>query len=489
MTRLFTTICSPLFFCIALAASPACESLGSHGELPRVAEQGQARPNGLTDDAGAQAATADRHWATVREAADMASDANQHAAAVFAREPEVRIVFNEGGGHGNQRASLTVIERLEKIGFRGHYFILAANGTLERALSLIRDFFSAHPELDQKRFSYEVKAGKHVRYAMTGALDTPKPGMNQLASADQLIVIQPTDWNSGPGYHVIDGPGEMQANYGPPLNANGRSDMALACLCSLPEEKIDDVFERSKLGSGDNKYLRELVDRMMRRAIDVQVVYGLHNETTPGAILAIDMLSRLLGAYHRLRVTGALPRPVVVLVMSNDFNPQPLSARFPHLVTLHGGVPEPSALKPDDVKLAVIPMLPFPVFDALLQWTSLPPLVEGANSRNVIKETRHTGFMQAVRLKGTEDSSQATAQAASPKGHALFIAAQNGLAASPGSQSGMTEDDAMTAVADFLRAYVSNAPELHTYFETWFEHFRNRPDTFLAATAAIAVPR
>ena len=445
----------------------------------------------------APAAVAAQASHAVRDVADSASPAVMHAAHVFAEQPALRIVFNDGGGMGKQRASLAIVDRLEKLGFTGRYYIHSTAHATKRTSTLIGNYRRIHPSLTRARVVFETDnprsraAMPHVRYAISGADDQVDDHTAGKYNADWLVVLHPTDWGRARRFQIVGASRSDAFQFGPAsASPDSISTMALACDCSAAPEDDDAVLDRS-LPSGDQlSFLKRAVSAMKAGEIDLQLVYGLmrwpDSDPFANGIYAQTELARLIGAYDMLAVERSLPRPVVLLAVGElaqdealGLRDRPFSWKYRSVILDPDTFPDIAALRRGDVKLVAMNRLPLPVFDMLLQRTSLPPVIEGANARGIVKETRTSGYMHGGRRCHDDDFTQAEAAAAYPQAHELFINAQVALSEERHDDPRLTK-----AVADFLRAHLTGSHDLNRYFALWYDLYRQRPDALLEAAAA-----
>jgi hypothetical protein len=195
------------------------------------------------------------------------------------------------------------------------------------------------------------------------------------AQVHTLIQLQPTDW---PGLRYVQNSTGKHS-----LNSNA----VLWDQVSFPDAK--QVVEKVLSHSPKKEYLVQAINAMAEGKLDVQVIYGLqlwphfsgigYAAKEDSGLRPREELKLILGALQRIQ--SQLPRPLFLWVM-DPIDPEILSElHAPHqrVEVVTGDFPsqaKTSQLKPGDIRILNIGPLPQPVFDAFLENTSFPPIIE-----------------------------------------------------------------------------------------------------------------
>jgi len=234
---------------------------------------------------------------------------------------------------------------------------------------------------------------------------------------------------------------------------------------------------------------------MKEGKIDVQIAYGLKNwchKSSAGVdgheyvskedsgLRPNEELKLLVGGIQQSKRT----RPLFVLVLEpvgvEAFEGIEDRSRGIKLV-MDGfqGPGELTQLKPQDIAVANIGSVPQPLFDALLEGTSVPPVVEGANARSIVKATRGS-FMPGGRHYILDDPAQEGAKREFPESHKLFMAVKKALCTNVNMNDANEVRSREEAIARFYDACRSH--KMDGYFNAWHRHFLERPDAIVTAT-------
>lgn len=166
------------------------------------------------------------------------------------------------------------------------------------------------------------------------------------------------------------------------------------------------------------------------------------------------------------KIQSELARPVFIFVVdavSNDIFHE-LNApdkRIEVVTDYFQSRADFSYLQPRDVRIVNVGFLPQPLFDSLLVNTTLPPVIEGANARSVVKATRGD-FIPGGRHYILTDPSQEKAGREFQKEHILFEATRRALCTNIDISDSTEISSREETIAAFYRACLSH--EMKGYF-------------------------
>ena len=331
----------------------------------------------------------------------------------------IRVVVNTGRGFGHQRAAITLMQKLREMGFKGTFDIqcddrLGANlintktGGINlnneplvsrQLIGMIPGFESSRPNGDEVRVVAGLGAVKISslpnNYSSRGNLELPEADLAVCAAEDSgiskedtkattfnaasYIGLEPTDWYQGSCF-VTDQDGVVTKL--PPASTMRLSSMAASQLpdissiaLSATEQRILSITSGTKINS--------------------QLVYGLYPERHFDIELKGMKSGNLDEAIEMQRIVEAnlllsqkTGKPSILLLpqevaLDADFI-RKVKGRNDHIhfVDLTKDDVDMGTYTAGDVVVAYTGRLQQTVFDHLmLQGTTLPPVIEGCNSR------------------------------------------------------------------------------------------------------------
>ncbi|WP_157441297.1 actin cross-linking domain-containing toxin, partial [Actinoplanes awajinensis] len=314
------------------------------------------------------------------------------------RLPGITVMIDEAMNFGHQTAGISLIESLRKLGYDRDVTVVASPGVWTKVDKLLppgtpgitrvtQDEFLASPAT---RYSDQRTPGAPNRLVLVGASDTIDTSnadsfLNYMG-ADQAVVFQPYAWKNGSRLAFSrTGPGATATvtdlNQGTiPADAIFNTDMP-ALDTATATATIRTAHGDSNLGDA----LVTVATAALDDTIDVMPVYGLHRldkELRPGAGMALA---------HGVHAAG-LGRPAVILEISEsdvDFSPPRDANQTPSwlsTVDLRAGEPLTlDGLNPGDVVVVRTGPLRKDVFQTAYQLGSLPAVLEGANTANLVQ--------------------------------------------------------------------------------------------------------
>ena len=332
----------------------------------------------------------------------------------------IRVIVNTGRGFGHQRAAITLMQKLREMGFKGTFDIqcddrLGANlfntetGIMyqnkeplvrRQLISMIPGFESAESGMDGVRVVYNLGAVKISSlpndYASRSNLGLPEADLAVCAAQDSNILnedkkanvfnatsyigLEPTDWIQGSCF-VTDSDGVVTRL--PPATTMRLSSVVAYQLPDISSIPLSIIEQR-------------IIDITNNAEINSQLVYGLYPEMhysiesngmkeTGNLDEAIEM-QRIVEA--NLLLNQKIGKPSILLLpqtiaLDADFIRKVKDRnRKIHFVDLTRGDLDIGSYKAFDVLVAYTGRLQQTVFDHLmLQGTTLPPVIEGCNSR------------------------------------------------------------------------------------------------------------
>ncbi|KTD72720.1 hypothetical protein [Legionella tucsonensis] len=332
----------------------------------------------------------------------------------------IRVVVNTGRGFGHQRASITLMQKLREMGFKGIFDIQCDDrlgATLmntktrkiyrneeplvsRQLIGMISRFESANPNREGVRIVTGLGAVKISSlphdYTSRDNLELPEVDLAVCAAEDKSIQeedkktkmfnaasyigLEPTDWHQGSCF-VTDQDGIVTEL--PPASAMRLSSAAASQLPDISSITLSAIEQR-------------IIDITSNTGINSQLVYGLypekHYSTESGGIKEtgnldeVTEMQRIVDA--NLLLSQKTGQPSILLLPQKIA----LDADFIgivkgkndniHLVDLTKDDLDIGVFKAGDVVVAHTGLLQQTVFDHLmLQGTTLPPVIEGCNSR------------------------------------------------------------------------------------------------------------
>jgi hypothetical protein len=341
----------------------------------------------------------------------------------------IRVVVNTGRGFGHQRAAITLMQKLREMGFKGTFDIqcddrLGANlmntktGVMyingeplvsRQLIGMIPGFESSRPT----RKGVKIVAGLGAvnisslphDYTRRDDLGLPEADLAVCAAEDSsvqredlkartfnaasYIALEPTDWYQGSCF-VTDQDGFVTAL--PPASTMRLSSMAAYQLPDISSIPLSVTEQR-------------IMDITGNAGINSQLIYGLyperHHDIESGGMKesgnldeAIEM-RRIVEA--NLLLSQKTGKPSILLLpqsiaLDTDFI-RTVTGKSSHIhfVDLTKGDLDIGEYKDGDVVVAYTGRLQQTVFDYLmLQGTTLPPVIEGCNSRETCESVGRT---------------------------------------------------------------------------------------------------
>ncbi|WP_157441301.1 actin cross-linking domain-containing toxin, partial [Actinoplanes awajinensis] len=325
------------------------------------------------------AATADAQYTAIR---DLLGDPNQ--------TPDITVLIDEALNFGHQTAGLTLIESLRKLGHHRTIDVVASPNVWAKLDTLLplgtpgvnriieAKFDPDHPYADRRQNQH--------RLVLVGAADTLDAASGKAfldyLGADRAIVFKPYAWQST---HRLafsrTGPGDDVTTVD--LDTVISPDAIYTTDVPVPDATTAEATIRAAIGTGPRADgLVTIATAALADEIDVMPVYGLHrldDELRPAAGLTLA---------HGVHA-AALDRPAVILEISDsrlDYAPATDNPSWLTTVDLNADEQvDLTGLGAGDVVVVRTGGLPQDVFRTAYQLGSLPAVLEGANTANLVQ--------------------------------------------------------------------------------------------------------
>ncbi|WP_232344810.1 actin cross-linking domain-containing toxin [Actinoplanes awajinensis] len=350
------------------------------------------------------AATGDAQYAAIR---DLLGDPQ--------RMPDITVLIDEALNFGHQTAGVTLIESLRQLGHRRDITVVASTNVWDKLDTLLPPGTTGINRVTQAKFdpeqTYTDARQNQNRLVLIGAADTldEDGGENLLdyLGADQAIVFKPYAWQST---HRLafsrTGPGEDVTTVD--LDEVISPDAIFTTDVPAPEPATVEATIHAALDPSPRAAgLVTIAQAALADEIDVMPVYGLHrldDELRPSAG------QTLAHGVHE----AALGRPAVILEISDsrvDYAPATDNPPWLTTVDLNAGEQvDLTGLGAGDVVVVRTGNLPQDVFRTVYQLGSLPAVLEGANTANLVQlinrpyfSPRPTTSTEATRFPRSDD--------------------------------------------------------------------------------------
>lgn len=310
----------------------------------------------------------------------------------------VRVGFEEGLSFGNIASGLTMIQSLKELGFKGGVTLVCPKSIYDKFKILKPDVekFMKHEEQEAFEAENTYKKPQKVEEGVLSLLangdlidnDTNEKILNYMKS-DVCLIMNPYGWEAGNGRRLLQRPTkEEQEDQGVKVTKMDK-DIDQEALYSYPIENPKDLTQYIK----DN--LKEvmpakaagisgLVEAIKNNKVLLQPVYGLHALDDEHLANTEAYLSE--GVKKAALQDG---KPTVLLMLSGsrvDYLPQYQQDWLIRKKITDDDISDDiSGMKQGEVMILDCGGLPNTVFTQVFKMASLPPLVEGANTSNLVQ--------------------------------------------------------------------------------------------------------
>jgi hypothetical protein len=333
----------------------------------------------------------------------------------------IRVVVNTGRGFGHQRAAITLMQKLREMGFKGTFDIQCDDRidaslmntetkkmyvnyeplVSRQLIGMIPGFKSSQPNADGIRVAEGLGAVKISslphNYSSMGNIGLPEADLAVCAAEDDdnsketkaktfnarsYIGLEPTDWRQGSCF-VIDQDGVVTKL--PPASKMRLSSIAasqLPDISSIALSKTEQRILNITSGTGINSQLVYGLYPAMCLNIQSQHMDMKESGNLDEAIEMQRLVEANLQLSHKTQKPSILILPQKVALDYDFIGKVKGRSNCIHFVDLTKDNVDMGIYKPGDVVVAYTGTIQQTVFDHLmLQGTTLPPVIEGCNSR------------------------------------------------------------------------------------------------------------
>ncbi|MGW3290757.1 hypothetical protein ACWDR3_39600, partial [Streptomyces sp. NPDC001002] len=353
--------------------------------------------------------------------------------------PTVTVVIDDAANFGHQAAATMMMDSLYDLGFAGRVTVIAPDSVQERLKLLVSaamneridwrtDTFSLdEPDVDEQAADEqetgeqgvgEQGVGEHGadehgadeqadgtpagslagadrdRLVLVAASDRLDPYTStakkflDFVDADQAVVLKPYAWaDSHRLIYTRNGPDAPATFHDLEDDGTGTPLIPKNALFRFPVPKLthaelDNLIASQVLDEHQRAGLQALFAAVHDGRLDVMPVYGLHNVAVPGRASAVSTLAT--GVHG-----AAIGTPSVVLTLGAAT--VPFAPRHTADWLFHADIKDPdlaermAGLAPDQVMVVDGGRLPQDVFRQLYQLGTLPAVLEGANTSNLVQ--------------------------------------------------------------------------------------------------------
>lgn len=307
----------------------------------------------------------------------------------------VRVGFVEGLAFGNIISGLTLIKSLQELGFQGKVTVVCSASILGKLKILKPDIEEMMTHEPTEDFSAEEEYAKPamvepdtLSFMANGDLvdsDTNLKILNFMKS-DVCLIMNPYGWTSGNGRKLLQRPSKDAHNKDVQVNRmhEGIDKEALYSFSTDSPKRLSEyIRSQMKVGDAMADGIVAVTEAAKSNHVLLQPVYGLHSLEDENLINTEALLS------EGVKQAVADSRPVVLLMLSNsavDFIPPYTKKWLIRAEITDGNIGEKIRdMVNGQVMILRCPELPNTVFTQVFKLASLPPLIEGANTSNLVQ--------------------------------------------------------------------------------------------------------
>ncbi|MFF2326489.1 MULTISPECIES: hypothetical protein [unclassified Streptomyces] len=318
-------------------------------------------------------------------------------------EGGITIVIDDAANFGHQAAATMLMDSLDELGYGGPITAIAPGNVQDKLKLLLSDELRARVTWQTHTFDPENPVADPRASGGTGAqglvlvaasdrLDADSTAATQFLDflgTDRAIVLKPYAWNDSHRYLYSRQAAGFDAQVTDLESSPTSEDDAIAsgalfnfhtpvlgldALATLIDHRVTD----RAVASG----LKAVAQAVHRHDTEVMPVYGLHNVDDPGRVSA---LSTLASGIHQ----AGIGKPSVILSFGRttvDHAPA-YTETWLHRTRLTADDLEEQLgrLDPGDVLIVQCDNIPQDVFRQLFQLGTLPAVLEGANTTNLMQ--------------------------------------------------------------------------------------------------------
>ncbi|MGW1847542.1 hypothetical protein, partial [Streptomyces sp. NPDC001966] len=320
-------------------------------------------------------------------------------------EGGVTIYIDDAANFGHQAAATMMMDSLDELGYTGPITAIAPDSVQEKLRLLLSDSLNArvnwqtrtfdpHQPAADPRASGEPGAQGLVVVAASDRLDDNQEAAERFLNflgADRAIVLKPYAWDTSHRYLYsrpsADGTVEVKDLESTEPSEDEGNALASDALFNfhtplLTQDEFTDLIDRRVTDPAVAAGLKAVARAVHRNGTEVMPVYGLHNVAEPGRVSALSSLAAGI-------TKAGLGKPSVILSFGRttvDYAPVHTDAHLRRTEIAAEDLDQQLALLgPDDVLVVQSPGLPQDVFQQVFQLGTLPAVLEGANTTNLMQ--------------------------------------------------------------------------------------------------------
>ena len=415
-------------------------------------------------------------------------------------QEEIRVIVFTGGGYGNQRAAITIINRILEIGFSGKLVLTCdiRGDVKQKIIRLLEENYIDITNILYEDIDITSKTNniKYINLSLCGASDNNlhnitiihKLNPTLLFNTNYIVSLTPTDFVHYNIPSIYSRSISEKDNYMIKIPYN--KEQLKTFVLSNHQKKYDFKYISSKYDSKYNFILDILKDS---HKYYIQTIYGLNDWNTKfmkdlhidysnphkynySQNRGIDInheLTRIIDSYLRVE----FDRPVFIIILSklNKDNILILNKYQSDNINVcnYNSYDKDKIYKYNIFYFSdYIPIL---IFDTLLIHSNMPTITEGANSRSIIQETTDKGYILSGKKGGNIDISKPSDKKFDDV-IKLYDKTVLSLTKQYSGQYGEINFD--IDISEFLKEYIKKDSKLKKYYKEWHEQFMKRPDGF-----------
>ncbi|MEU2131694.1 hypothetical protein [Streptomyces sp. NPDC018352] len=320
-------------------------------------------------------------------------------------EGGVTIYIDDAANFGHQAAATMMMDSLDELGYTGPITAIAPDNVQQKLKLLLSDSLNARVNWQTRTFdpyqpatdpraSGRPGAQGLVMVAASDRLDDDREAAERFLNflgTDRAIVLKPYAWDTSHRYLYsrpsADGAVEVRDLESTEPSEDEGNALASDALFNfhtplLTQDELTDLIDRRVTDPAVAAGLKAVVRAVHQNGTEVMPVYGLHNVADPGRVSALASLAAGI-------TRAGIGKPSVILSFGRttvDYAPAHTDARLSRTEITAGDLDQQLAgLGPDDVLVVQSPGLPQDVFRQVFQLGTLPAVLEGANTTNLMQ--------------------------------------------------------------------------------------------------------
>lgn len=300
----------------------------------------------------------------------------------------IRIGFEKSPGFGHQSATVATMDAIREIGYTGWFEIVYEPENAPKLHTLMPgDFDKDGPAL-------QVVANKKLKFVGVGNKEAPKKkgevglfGANDHGhsgsrlNTDYALTLQPFEWHQTRRVEAFGEERLLEPERTTP-ELQRQSPMAFQYDVNSPDDPhqlVDDNLPNNPVLATN---LKALLDVASQGAVDMQAIYGLTDtESELGALV-----DGVRWAQNNGPTNVRCGATIIAMIPGVADNMVPQNVQIIDLAT-PGADQALSGLGGTDIAVVKTGRMPQPLFRELYRTSSLPPVLEGANTANFMRLT------------------------------------------------------------------------------------------------------